>query len=119
MLLDDYNVKAELTATTRTGMQRYTFPKSETSNIIIDLKNRDHVLESHIEIISDTKIRGLRKSRRWATEQFVYFYAEFSKPFRSYGIAVNDTLVDGIKKAEGKNIRAFVQFDTKKTNRFW
>ncbi len=113
VLLDDYNVTAEMTATARSGMQRYTFPESEKSNIIIDLKNRDHVLESNIEIISDTEIQGLRKSRRWATEQFVYFYAKFSKPFSSYGIAVDDSLVYGEKKAEGKNIRAFVQFCTK------
>ncbi len=113
VLLDDYNVMAEMTATARSGMQRYTFPESDKSNIIIDLKNRDHVLESNIEFISDTEIQGLRKSRRWATEQFVYFYAKFSKPFRSYGIAVNDSLIQGIKKAEGQNIRAFVQFATK------
>uniref|UniRef100_UPI003216D072 GH92 family glycosyl hydrolase n=1 Tax=uncultured Draconibacterium sp. TaxID=1573823 RepID=UPI003216D072 len=113
VLLDDYNVKAELTATTRTGFHRYTFPAAEQANIIIDLKNRDHVLESNIEFISDTEIQGLRKSRRWAKEQFVYFYAKFSKPFESYGIVINDTLVDGIQKAEGKNIRAFVQFKTK------
>ncbi len=113
VLLDDYNVLAELTATTRTGFHRYTFPESENSNIIIDLKNRDHVLESNIEIISDTEIQGLRKSRRWAKEQYVYFYAKFSKPFTSYGIAVDDTLVEGIQKAEGKNIRAFVEFQTK------
>ena len=31
VLLDDYNVKAEMTATTRTSMQRYTFPESKLS----------------------------------------------------------------------------------------
>ncbi len=117
VLLDDYNVTAEMTATTRSSLQRYTFPESKSSNIIIDLKNRDHVLESNIEIISDTEIKGLRKSRRWAKEQYVYFYAKFSKPFRSYGIAINDTLVDEINKAEGKNIRAFVQFNTKENEK--
>jgi len=113
VLLDDDHVKAELTATTRAGFHRYTFPASEHSNVIIDLKNRDHVLESNIEIISDTEIQGLRRSRRWAEDQYVYFYAKFSKPFIKSGIALNDTLVDGIQKAEGQNIRAFVQFQTK------
>ncbi len=112
VLLDDYNVKAELTATTHAGMQRYTFPASGKSNIIIDLKNRDHVLESNIEIVSDTEIQGLRKSRRWASEQYVYFYAKFSKPFTTFGIAVNDSLKEGINNASGQNIRAFVQFPT-------
>lgn len=112
VLLDDYNIKAELTATKRSGLHRYTFPESENSHIIIDLKNRDHVLESNIEFISNTEIQGLRKSRRWAKQQYVYFYAKFSKPFSAYGIALNDTLVDGINNAEGKNIRAFVNYST-------
>lgn len=111
--LDDDQILAELTATTRSGFHRYTFPASDQSNIILDLKNRDQVLESNLEIISDTEIQGLRKSRRWAPQQFVYFYAKFSKPFRKCGIALNDTLVDGINKAEGKNLRAFFQFSTR------
>ncbi len=114
VLLDDYGVLAELTATIRSGFHKYTFPKTDSAHIIIDLKNRDHVLESNIEIISDTEIQGFRKSRRWAKEQFVYFYAEFSKPFKSYGIALNDTLIQGISKADGKSIRAFVNFTTDK-----
>ncbi|MCK5467517.1 MAG: GH92 family glycosyl hydrolase, partial [Cyclobacteriaceae bacterium] len=112
VFLDDYNVNAELTATTRTGFHRYSFPKSEKANIIIDLKNRDHVLESNIEILSDTEIQGLRRSKRWAKDQYVYFYAKFPRPFKSFGIAINDEIVDGINKAEGKNIRAFVQYET-------
>lgn len=39
VLLDDYNIKAELTSTTRTGFQRYTFPKSDSSRILFDLEN--------------------------------------------------------------------------------
>jgi len=113
VLLDDSKITAELTATTRSGLHRYTFPASDSSNIIIDLKNRDHVIESNIEIISDTEIQGLRRSKRWADDQYVYFYAKFSKPFKSYGIALNDTLIRGINNAEGTNIRAFVQFQTK------
>ena len=38
VLLKDYNVKAELTATKRVGFQRYTFPKSSQSNIIFDIR---------------------------------------------------------------------------------
>ncbi len=113
VILDDDNIKAELTATARTGFHRYTFPESKEANIILDLKNRDFVIESNLEIISDTEISGLRRSKRWAADQYVYFYAKFSKPFHSYGIALNDTLKEGINKAEGQNIRAFFQFDTK------
>ena len=114
VLLDDYNVTAELTATNRTGFHRYTFPKSDSSNIIIDLQNRDRVIDSEINIVSDTEISGFRRSIRWAKDQHVYFYAKFSKPFTNYGIAVNDTILKDIQHAEGKNIKGFVSYNTKK-----
>ena len=112
VLLDDYNITAELTATTRTGFHRYTFPKSNKSHIIIDLKNRDRVLDSQINIINSTEISGFRRSMRWAEDQHVYFYAKFSKPFKSFGIAVNDSIYKNIRSANGKNIKAFVNFST-------
>ena len=112
VLLDDYGVLAELTATERSGFHQYTFPASDSSNIIIDLKNRDRVIESNIQLVSNTEITGFRRSIRWAKDQHVYFYAKFSKPFEKSGIAVNDTLVDSIKEAEGENLKAFVSYHT-------
>ncbi len=112
VLLDDYNVTAELTATNRTGFHRYTFPKSEASNIIIDLLNRDRVIDSEMNIINNTEISGSRRSTRWAKDQHVYFYAKFSKPFTSVGIAIDDKIVENIKTAKGKNIKGFVNFTT-------
>ncbi len=117
VLLDDHLIKAELTATYRTGMHRYTFPESGTSNIIIDLKHRDRVIDSYLEVIDSSTIRGLRRSTGWARDQYVYFYAKFSKPFSSYGLTVNDSLVSGAKKAEGTNVKGFVRFSTEKGER--
>ena len=114
VLLDDYNVTVELTATKRTGFHRYTFPQSHSSNIIIDLKHRDKIIESNIQIVNDTVITGLTRSTGWAADQRIFFYAKFSKPFKSFGIAINDTLVENIDQAEGKNIKAFVKFNTQK-----
>ena len=112
VFLEDYHVSAELTATNRTGFHRYTFSKSDSSNIIIDLKNRDRVIDSKINIINDTEISGFRRSIRWAKDQHVYFYAKFSKPFKNYGITVDDKVIDNIKTAEGKNIKGFVNYST-------
>jgi len=117
VLLDDYNVKVELTSTARAGFHQYTFPASDSSNIIIDLLNRDRVLDSEIHIVNDSEISGFRRSTRWAEDQHVYFYAKFSKPFKSYGIAINDTLVDNITDAKGKNIKAFVNYSTKQNEK--
>ncbi len=112
VLLDDYNVTAEMTATNRTGFHRYTFPESGESNIIIDLLNRDRVIDSEMNIISDTEISGFRRSVRWAKDQHVYFFAKFSKPFKSFGIAIDDKIVVNIKTARGKNIKGFVNYAT-------
>src|ERR1700749_1716442 len=45
-LLDKYDIGVELTATTRAGVHRYTFPKTSEANIIIDLQHRDEGLDS-------------------------------------------------------------------------
>ena len=109
--LDKYDIDVELTATTRAGMHRYTFPKTGEANIIIDLQHRDEVLDSWIEVVNDHEIRGFRLSRSWAADQSLYFYAKFSKPFKTYGIALNDTLRSGQSKLQGKNIKMYIRFD--------
>lgn len=94
--LTRYNILAELTATNRVGMHRYTFPASNDAAIVFDLENGgcwDRSMDCLIEA-ADTEtgekventgkikaIRGYRFSRGWADNQKIYFYAEFSKPF--------------------------------------
>ena len=112
VVLDDYNVIVELTVTKRAGFHQYIFSKSDSANIIIDLTHRDPVFESHVSFISDTEIEGARRSRAWAKDQYIYFVAVFSKPFSSFGIAVDDTMSENVEKAEGKNIKAFVTFQS-------
>ncbi len=113
VLLDRYHIKAELTASTRLGLHRYTFPAGSHGNIIIDLHHGlgpDQVLESNLQILSDHEIAGSRRSNGWAKDQHVFFAAEFSRPFTSYGIAINDTLLPGVRSAAGTNIKGYVRF---------
>ncbi len=112
--LDKYNIGVELTATPRAGMHKYIFNDARQGNIIIDLKHRDEVLDSWIEVVNDHEIRGMRESRSWADKQYVYFYAKFSKPFKTYGIALNDVLQTDKQKAEGKNVKMYIRFDDPK-----
>jgi predicted alpha-1,2-mannosidase len=114
VLLGKYNIFAELTATRRVGFHRYKFPESNSSNIILDLVHRDEVLESSIQIIGNDEIRGLRRSKYWAKNQYVYFVIKFSKPFKRCGIADNDILLSEVPEANSKSLKAFVTFDTKK-----
>jgi len=113
VVLDDYNIIAELTASTRVGMHSYSFPAAKDANILFDLFHRDEVLESSIKVVSNTQIEGLRRSRSWAENQYVYFVAEFSKPFASYEIAVDNKTITGIKSVDDKkNIKAIFHFST-------
>jgi predicted alpha-1,2-mannosidase len=112
VFLDKPQVLAEMTATTRTGYHRYTFPKGETANIIIDLRHRDKVTDSWIEFVSDTEIRGMRRSTNWAKDMIWFFHAEFSKPFARRGIALDDIPDTTLTFAQGLNIKAFAGFNT-------
>ena len=87
--LTRYGVTAELTATNRVGMHRYTFPDAQDAGIVIDLMNGgcwDRPTDTFIEICGNNAVRGYRHSRGWADDQKVYFYAEFSKPFNDLHI---------------------------------
>ena len=83
--LKDYDIVAELTATERCGVQRYTFPEADAS-IFVNLKkamNWDYTLDSKIEVVDSTTIRGYRFSQGWSPKQHVYFETRFSKPFEA------------------------------------
>ena len=87
--LTRYDVTAELTATDRTGIHRYTFPKSEDAGIVIDLQNGgcwDRPVETLLEACGDNAVRGYRFSKGWASDQKIYFHAEFSKPFKNLNV---------------------------------
>ena len=81
VFLEKPKVKVELTALPRVGIHRYTFPKSNEANIVLDLEHRDEVLETQMEVVGNREVRGFRRSKAWATNQIVYFVIQFSKPF--------------------------------------
>ncbi|MFN3917937.1 MAG: GH92 family glycosyl hydrolase [Flavobacteriales bacterium] len=82
--LHEENVHVELTATTRVGMHRYTFPVQSQRHILLDLFHRDSTVQSEIQVESGTTISGMRRSNAWAANQVVYFVMEFSEPCISY-----------------------------------
>ena len=93
----DYGIKAEVTTTKRAGIHKYTFPKDSVSQIHIDLGyalNWDAPTDTYIKVVNNTTIEGYRKSTGWAKDQRVYFQMQFSKPFNSYQLFQNDTLVN-------------------------
>jgi predicted alpha-1,2-mannosidase len=110
VMLDDDNIKTELTTTLRTGIHKYTFPKTDKANIILDLTHRDKLLNGNIKVIDSVTISGFRISEAWAKEQHVSFIIKFSKPFKKMAYAVKrdfKSKLDNKEKAGG----AFFEFD--------
>ncbi len=114
--LDDYNVKVELTTSQRVGLHRYTFPKSDSAFVLIDLKhgiNWDRVRDLYIKKVGERRFVGHRFSYGWAKDQRVFFAIEFSKPFETFVIAVNDSVKPELSEAQGTNVKALLHFKTR------
>jgi len=88
--LDDYHIKAELTATERVGVHRYTCDNGGDLNLILDMaagiynypgKN----IWQFVRVENDTLITGYRQTRGWARTRYIYFAMVLSEPIREYG----------------------------------
>src|SRR5437867_391067 len=80
--LDDDNITAELTTTTRTGFHQYTFPKTSDAHIIFDLMHGiynydDKNVWTFIRVENDTLVTGYRQTNGWARTRTVYFAMTF------------------------------------------
>ena len=80
VVLDDFRVKAEMTATTWTGLYRFTFTAASAAHLLVDT---DHG-GGTVEVIGDHAVRGQMQAAGRRGKP-VYFLAEFSRPFRTFG----------------------------------
>ncbi|WP_374166084.1 GH92 family glycosyl hydrolase [Arcticibacter sp. MXS-1] len=124
VFLDSYGIKAELTTTKRVGFHRYTFPSSDKSHILLDLFHgfkTDSVITAWVRIDNDSTITGYRKTRGWGegdekdfANEEIWFTARFSKPFKSAGIGRGQVLSNGLKRADGRDLKVVLNFNTLK-----
>ncbi|WP_166919239.1 GH92 family glycosyl hydrolase [Flavobacterium poyangense] len=128
VLLEDHNIKAELTATTRVGMHQYTFPKSDDAHIILDLTSGIYNYDkknvwTFVRVENDTLITGYRQTSGWARTRTVYFAMSFSKPIKSYGQGALEKSVyrgfwgrfdqtKNFPEMAGHDLKLFFDFDT-------
>ncbi len=127
--LDDDNILAEMTTTTRVGMHQYTFPKSDQSHIILDLISGIYNYDeknvwTYVRVINDTLVTGYRQTNGWARTRTVYFAMSFSKPFMNYGQKNDDPKLaykgfwrkfdqtKNFPEIAGKKIRMYFDFRT-------
>ena len=115
--LTRYNITAEMTATERGGVHRYTFPASDEAAIILDLVHGgcwDRPEDLFAEAVSDTRIVGRRHTYGWANAQKVFFVIEFSKPFDKFESIDEDNFYYRIhfRTEEGEQIGVKVALST-------
>ena len=95
--LDDYNVRTELTCAARAGIIKFTFPENKQSRIQIDLSRRvgGTSTEQYVKVVDDRTISGWMKcppeGGGWGNgngkaDYTVYFYCQFSKPLKKFGV---------------------------------
>lgn len=120
--LKDYGILAELTATKRVGFHRYTFPKTDASNLIFDI---GHVMGESGPVV-DAEVNYdnqcvwgyvvtnpvyVQKYQQGATVK-MYFFAEVSKRPKSYGTFKDDAIFEEKKNIRGQGAGLFLRFDT-------
>ena len=114
VMLKRYEINVELTATERVGFHRYTFPPSDNSKIIIDLKQGigwDKPTRAMIRQVNDTTIEGYRYSTGWAKDQRVYFTAIFSRPMTAFSI-YDDTIKQTGSELDTVKVKGVAHFKT-------
>lgn len=104
--LKEDNINVALSTTARCGMHQYTFAKGNAQKIMLDLQHRDQLIAADLEIVDNKTIRGMRRSKAWATDQHFYFYVQFSKPF------IDKTV---LKNNKGEAVHAQFSFDNNET----
>jgi len=101
--LDSTEIDVELTTSKRSGIHKYQFSEGSNQVVILDLEHRDEVLDSKVNVYSNTEIGGHRHSKAWATDQYLFYNMEFSRPFKNM-IFLNDV-------NEGKKVKVAFEFD--------
>ena len=87
--LQDYDILAQMTATQRVGVHRYTFPSTQ-AQFILDLGHgiynyQGKTLWTYLRVENDTLLTGYRITNGWARQNYTYFAISLSEPIQQYG----------------------------------
>ena len=84
--LREAGVLAELTTTPHVGIHRYTYKKGIESTLVVDmdhLLDNEYIYEGWVKQTGENELTGMRRTRGWVDNQYVFFVAQFSQPFSS------------------------------------
>ncbi|MET7571442.1 GH92 family glycosyl hydrolase [Streptomyces sp. NPDC005492] len=108
-------IEAELTASARTGVQRYTFPATDKANVLLNAAQSLHSgVASKVEVLDNRTVRTTITGRGFCQDTkpyTVYTVTRFDRPFTTYGTWNGSTVTAGSRSGSGG---AYVRFDTTK-----
>jgi len=96
--LADSGIRAELTAGTRVGIHRYSFPTGKDAHLLLDLRSSLYdypgkILWSGLHLRPDGTLTGFRETRGWAPGRKLYFAMRFSAPLKGHAFLDRDEKV--------------------------
>jgi predicted alpha-1,2-mannosidase len=118
VVLGDYGIRAELSATERAGIHKYTFPQSAESHFILDLAHAygddpGLVRWAEFEARGNATIVGGRSVAGWANGREIYIAMKFSKPFHRLDVFSEDkALGTQVRQAKAKHLKAVLHYRT-------
>ncbi len=102
-VLRRWNVKAELTATERAGLLRFTFPAGQVGNVLLPISHTlTQTQAAQVRIVGQNEVDGQVTSRCFCGAQpyyTVYFVLRFDRPFASCGTFAGATVTTGSRRA--------------------
>lgn len=126
--LEDYGIKAQLTATRRVGVHKYTFPADQEGRIVLDLNHgiynyEGKTLWATLRVENDTLLTGYRITNGWARTNYTYFAISLSQPIKEYGYKDSQRIPyngwwrkfpvnRNFPEMAGRKIAAYFEFDT-------
>ncbi len=131
VVLSDYDIQAEITASTRCGFQRYTFPKDrEGSRVLFDLmipsEYTYNLHEIYIRKTGERTLEGYSHQicpNTWAggisQEYIVHFVGEFDHAISGFSVWTENGVQEDTEMLKIKNVKdagAIIEFDTKENN---
>ncbi|RUL75404.1 GH92 family glycosyl hydrolase [Dyella choica] len=117
--LTDHDILAELTATTRAGLHRYTFHKAGSGHLLLDFTHGYHfgkdplkVSDVQLRLVGNDTIVGGRRAYEWAPGRYLYFALRVSRPFSQATLYSEDVAApSGTGELKGMHLKAALHID--------
>ena len=117
--LTDHDIIAELTATARVGLHRYTFRRQGPAHLLVDLVHGYHdeatvpckVSDATLKVIGDDTLVGGRRVHQWADGRYIFFAMKVSRPFTRAELYSEDKPLAVATDARGNHLKAVLHFD--------